>query len=697
MVVRLTFWAILVLLMVGNAQGRGIRRSGQVVSARVVDHLDLNSSTPSSTALNSTKHSCAHYYGFLPCASNIPGYIFQIVVLEYLLLVGDKILTKGRQQLFSILGVGIYGATVFRILAVLPTIVLVLASGLAQNKEAAQVRIENGAGSLAGSTVFYLTLQWGICVFLGRNKVTNKESSPHPQQDSSKASTPAGCLQVKQRLSKLKEYGVETDKKTSTTAGIMLLSLIPFIIVEIAGSFKSRPWSHIVTLTVSVAALVSYFFFQSRHQWIQQRSLEYSRDQLLLAGFLDHLQKYAKRTLVNDEGNVDASCIKRTFQKIDKDNDDHISKAELKEFLANMKSEYLELHDESAINELMKHFDQDSNHKITEDEFHSGCEKFVCHAKKMVADKIDCSKQYLPRIHQMVQPWIDRNKRKLLEIEEQLSKILNTAQNEQLACLLNNGKPDEDKIRSLFVEFDQNGDKKLTVQELKELIASKFKSVKLEPDDLVAKMMKAFDMDEDHVLHEEEFLDGFKKRLVDGTSSQFFNECPQKEQSSIRKMPKRSLMKALFGVGLGIAVVSSLGLPLINNTQLLSERLGIPSFFISFVVLPFAVNFKTAMANIYPASQKKEGASSIMFSEIYGAVFMNNILGLLTLLALMWARGLSWDFSAEVLVLVVVSAIIGLMGYRRNKYPFWTCFLAFSLYPLSLVLFYVIHFLVGWK
>ncbi|KAF2303957.1 hypothetical protein GH714_025149 [Hevea brasiliensis] len=542
MAVRLTFWAILVLLGVGNAQGRGIRSSGQVVSARVVDHLDLNSSTPSSTALNSTKHSCAHYYGFLPCATNIPGYIFQIVVLEYLLLVGDKILTKGRQQLFSILGVGIYGATVFRILAVLPTIVLVL------------------------------------------------------------------------------EYGVETDKKTSTTAGIMLLSLIPFIIVEIAGSFKSRPWGHIVTLTVSVAALVSYFFFQSRHQWIQQRSLEYSRDQLLLAGFLDHLQKYAKRTLVNDEGNVDASCIKRTFRKIDKDNDDHISKAELKEFLANMKSEYLELHDESAINELMKHFDQDSNHKITEDEFHSGCEKFVCHAKKMVADKIDCSKQYLPRIHQMVQPWIDRNKRKLLEIEEQLSKILNTAQNEQLACLLNNGKPDEDKIRSLFAEFDQNGDKKMTVQELKELIASKFKSVKLEPDDLVAKMMKAFDMDEDHVLHEEEFLDGFKKRLVDGTSSQFFNECLQKEQSSIRKMSKRSLMKALFGVGLGIAIVSSLGLPLINNTQLLSERLGIPSFFISFVVLPFAVNFKTQwQTSILQVKRRKEHLHNV-FRDLWSSI-----------------------------------------------------------------------------
>lgn len=125
---HLSLQTFLILLVVGNGQGlRGIRLSSEEpVSARVVDHLDLNSSTPSSNTLNSTKHACSHPYGFLPCASNIPGYIFQIIVLEYLLLVGDKILTKGRQQLFSILGVGIYGATVFRILVVLPTVVLLL-------------------------------------------------------------------------------------------------------------------------------------------------------------------------------------------------------------------------------------------------------------------------------------------------------------------------------------------------------------------------------------------------------------------------------------------------------------------------------------------------------------------------------------------------------------------------------------------
>lgn len=47
----------------------------------------------------------------------------------------------------------------------------------------------------------------------------------------------------------------------------------------------------------------------------------------------------------------------------------------------------------------------------------------------------------------MLKPWINRSKKKLLETEEHLSKVFNTTNNEQLACLFTDGKPDEDKIR----------------------------------------------------------------------------------------------------------------------------------------------------------------------------------------------------------------------------------------------------------
>lgn len=69
---------------------------------------------------------CVHTYGFFPCAENIGGYIFQIVVYQYLLIIGGKLISRGSKRLFNILGTGVYGATIFRILTVLPKIAMVI-------------------------------------------------------------------------------------------------------------------------------------------------------------------------------------------------------------------------------------------------------------------------------------------------------------------------------------------------------------------------------------------------------------------------------------------------------------------------------------------------------------------------------------------------------------------------------------------
>ncbi|KAK3010417.1 hypothetical protein RJ639_012310 [Escallonia herrerae] len=89
--------------------------------------------------------------------------------------------------------------------------------------------------------------------------------------------------------------------------------------------------------------------------------------------------------------------------------------------------------------------------------------------------------------------------------------------------------------------------------------------------------------------------------------------------------------------------------PLMYSILLLSGAIGIPSFFISFVILPLAMNARTAISAIFPASQKKVKTASLTFSEIYGGVVMNNIMGLSTLLAIVYAKDLTWDYTAEVL------------------------------------------------
>ncbi|XP_022847733.1 sodium/calcium exchanger NCL-like [Olea europaea var. sylvestris] len=125
--------------------------------------------------------------------------------------------------------------------------------------------------------------------------------------------------------------------------------------------------------------------------------------------------------------------------------------------------------------------------------------------------------------------------------------------------------------------------------------------------------------------------------------------------------------------------------------------MSVPSFSISFVIVPLAMNARILIEAIFPVSKKTEKTASLTFSEIYSSVVMNNISGLTTLLAVVYAKDLPWDYSAEVLTILVVCAIVGILGVSRTEYPFWTCLLAFFLYPFSLGLYCFVVLVLHWN
>ena len=69
---------------------------------------------------------CKQTYGFLPCSDNIFGHLFLILVYEYLLFHGESYLADGGEQIFKILGPGIFGASAFHILSALPESLILL-------------------------------------------------------------------------------------------------------------------------------------------------------------------------------------------------------------------------------------------------------------------------------------------------------------------------------------------------------------------------------------------------------------------------------------------------------------------------------------------------------------------------------------------------------------------------------------------
>ncbi|CAA2977590.1 sodium calcium exchanger NCL-like [Olea europaea subsp. europaea] len=158
---------IIMLLMsfISTVHGRilSLNSSDDLISDGI-DHVDDQSVALTANDVLVSASTCHHTYGFLPCAENAGGYIFQILVYQGLLIFGEMQLGTGSKNLFNILenyfGTSKFVSIIFRILMELPAMMMMILSGVFGSKETARSLVSLGVGIYAGITVFTLTLQW---------------------------------------------------------------------------------------------------------------------------------------------------------------------------------------------------------------------------------------------------------------------------------------------------------------------------------------------------------------------------------------------------------------------------------------------------------------------------------------------------------------------------------------------------------
>ncbi|KAG4971760.1 hypothetical protein JHK82_037429 [Glycine max] len=291
--------------------------------------------------------------------------------------------------------------------------------------------------------------------------------------------------------------------------------------------------------------------------------------------------------------------------------------------------------------------------------------------------------------------------------------------------LKENGEPDKEVIRKLFQTIDENQDDNLTHNELRALVIGiQFEEIDLDHDDAVKRIMDDFDTSGNERVDREEFVNGVSRwlqraqraRVASGDAgphtmkflSDFHTETKREhdlldvggqvnEEAEGIENAKWISIKAVLLLLLGTIIAAAFADPLVDAVDNFSEATSIPAFFISFIFLPLATNSSEAVSAIIFASRDKRQTASLTFSELYGAVTMNNVLCLSVFLALVYARGLTWDFSSEVLVILVVCIVVGVFASLRTVFPLWTAILAILLYPFSLALVYVLDYVFGWS
>lgn len=106
-----------------------------------------------------------------------------------------------------------------------------------------------------------------------------------------------------------------------------------------------------------------------------------------------------------------------------------------------------------------------------------------------------------------------------------------------------------------------------------------------------------------------------KVQIMWGEVDNLVYEVGRNEDSRL-KLLTWSSTKSIFQVMLGIAILTFLSGPLKISIQHLSHAIGVPAFFVSFVVVPICLNALSAISAIFPASQKSSRTSSLTFSEV---------------------------------------------------------------------------------
>ncbi|EPS64918.1 sodium/calcium exchanger family protein, partial [Genlisea aurea] len=326
-------------------------------------------------------------------------------------------------------------------------------------------------------------------------------------------------------------------------------------------------------------------------------------------------------------------------------------------------------------------------------------------------------------LYQIFQPWVQRRRLAYAKHKHVISGILMNLKKRALGRLSNeDGEPNIEVLKKLFDAIDGNDNGYLSRSELKALIVGiRFDEINLDEEDALEKVMKDFDVSLDSRIDLNEFVSGVGKWLGEargGTAAPAartgtmkylddFHIQTRREHDLLGDQsdevvegvenPRSNSIKAVLLLLLGTAIAAAFADPLVDAVDNFSAATSIPTFFISFVALPLATNSSEAVSAVIFATRKKLRSASLTFSELYGAVTMNNVLCLSVFLAIVYVRGLVWDFSSEVLVILMVCVVMGVFASVRTTFPLWTSLLAFALYPVSLALVYVLDYQFGWS
>lgn len=284
-------------------------------------------------------------------------------------------------------------------------------------------------------------------------------------------------------------------------------------------------------------------------------------------------------------------------------------------------------------------------------------------------------------------------------------------------------------LRTFFYHYDYNGDGSIDVSELQYVMRDL--GEKLNPEEIQS-CMDDMDLDNSGTIDFEEFsaaiprfikkrafqidnvsaLNGFVadteaqiekdagNAQLDGTqdAEDDYEEEEEVPEDLQHKDPqvqiRRVMIRSFQMMFLGTFLVILFSDPMVDVLTDIGRRLGISSFYISFIFAPMASNASEILASVRYASKKTHKSVTISFATLLGAAVMNNTFVVSLFLILVATQSLAWQFSAETLSILLVEFIMVYLSQKKVQ-TLLDGYVALSLLPLSLLLVAFLEGVIG--
>lgn len=271
----------------------------------------------------------------------------------------------------------------------------------------------------------------------------------------------------------------------------------------------------------------------------------------------------------------------------------------------------------------------------------------------------------------------------------------------------------QDLLKPFFKKFDVNGDGQINTAELRDLLRQLGEEVDAEE---AQRWMLRLDPDHSGSITTDQFADAMLNYVsekaharvfpsmvarrtpsghldvnasdgVDGVAEEdeeddempedLVSLSPEQQQAMIKQ---RAALMMIIGLGL-ILIFSD---PMVDVMSNVGARLGVPPFYVSFILAPLASNASELIASLNYASKKTRKTITVSLAALEGAACMNNTFCLAIFMGLIYFKGLAWKFSAETIAILIVQCLITVLAMQTTQ-KVWHALLALTLFPLSLI------------